>query len=125
MSPGVLSGYDHVLQAGKLCNGRRKDGEQRFGDDESSGSAIAQHVFIIGARHRCVLQYVPDLIRVRGDDVVRLLKSENTYVYICGLKGMETGVNDALKLACGQHGLNCEQLRPQLRAEGRYHVEAY
>lgn len=71
MPPGALSGYDHVLQAGKLCNERRKDGKQRFGDDESSGSAIPQHVFIIRARHRCVLQYVQDLIRVRADAQLR------------------------------------------------------
>jgi benzoyl-CoA 2,3-dioxygenase component A len=70
-------------------------------------------------------QYVQDLIRVRANDVARLLKNENTYIYICGLKGMETGVNDALKVACEQQGLNWEQLRPQLRSEGRYHVETY
>ena len=33
--------------------------------------------------------YVQDLLRVRGADVARLLQDDNTYVYLCGLKGME------------------------------------
>jgi benzoyl-CoA 2,3-dioxygenase component A len=70
-------------------------------------------------------QYVQDLIRVRANDLARLLKDENTYIYICGLKGMEDGVNDAFKVACEQHGMKWEELRPRLRAEGRYHVETY
>jgi hypothetical protein len=40
-------------------------------------------------------RYVQDLLRERGADVARLLKDENTYVYLCGLKGMEKGVEEA------------------------------
>jgi benzoyl-CoA 2,3-epoxidase subunit A len=70
-------------------------------------------------------QYVQDLIPVRGDDVARLLKDENTCIYICGLKGMETGLKDAFREVCQLHGMNWDELLPQLRAKGRYHVETY
>ena len=70
-------------------------------------------------------EYVQDLIRARGDEVVRLLKDENTYVYLCGLKGMEKGVDEALSDACTQHGLDWKTLQVQLLQQGRYHVETY
>ncbi len=51
--------------------------------------------------------YVQDRIRERGADVVRLLDDANCYVYICGLKGMEQGVDEAFRDACrgARHGL--------------------
>jgi len=70
-------------------------------------------------------QYVQDLIRARAADVARLVADENTFVYICGLKGMEAGVDEALRDACRQHGHDWSALLPTLRAQGRYHVETY
>jgi benzoyl-CoA 2,3-dioxygenase component A len=70
-------------------------------------------------------EYVQDLIRARGAEVVRLLQDENTYVYLCGLKGMEKGVDEALAGACAQHGLDWKSLQAQLLQQGRYHVETY
>jgi benzoyl-CoA 2,3-dioxygenase component A len=69
--------------------------------------------------------YVQDLIRARGDDVARLLRDENTYLYLCGLKGMETGVDEAFNDICGRHGLDWKSLRTELLQQGRYHVETY
>jgi benzoyl-CoA 2,3-dioxygenase component A len=70
-------------------------------------------------------QYVQDLIRERSDDVARLLGDENCYVYICGLKGMETGVAEAFRDVCDRHAMNWETLLPTLRQSGRYHLETY
>lgn len=69
--------------------------------------------------------YVQDLIRVRGKDVSRLLQDDNTYIYICGLKGMEQGVDNAFRDICRDHGMDWDTLLPQLREKGRYHVETY
>jgi benzoyl-CoA 2,3-dioxygenase component A len=70
-------------------------------------------------------QYVQDLIHTRGDQVAALLKDENCYVYICGLKGMEQGVEAAFAEACKAGGLDWATLLPELRAQSRYHVETY
>ena len=70
-------------------------------------------------------QYVQDLIRARADEVVRLLRDDNTYVYLCGLKGMEQGVDEAFSDACSNHGLNWKTLQAELLQQGRYHVETY
>ena len=69
--------------------------------------------------------YVQDRIRERGTDVARLLQDPETYIYVCGVKGMEQGVDDAFRDVCGAAGLDWELLRPALRATGRYHVETY
>ncbi len=70
-------------------------------------------------------KYVQDRIRERGEAVARMLRDENTHVYICGLKGMEAGVDEALRDICSEHGLSWSELLPTLREQGRYHVETY
>ena len=70
-------------------------------------------------------RYVQDLIRERSADVARLLADENCFVYICGLKGMETGVAEAFRDVCDRHAMNWETLLPALRQSGRYHLETY
>ena len=70
-------------------------------------------------------QYVQDLIRHRADEVLRLLRDENTYVYLCGLKGMETGVDQAFSDICSRDALNWNTLQAELLRQGRYHVETY
>ena len=70
-------------------------------------------------------QYVQDKLRERHADVVRLLKDENCYIYICGLKGMERGVDEAFRDICRQHGEDWEKLLPTAKQQSRYHVETY
>ncbi|MEI8162247.1 MAG: benzoyl-CoA 2,3-epoxidase subunit BoxA [Betaproteobacteria bacterium] len=70
-------------------------------------------------------QYVQDLIRNRADEVVRLLRDPDTYVYLCGLKGMETGVDQAFSDICSGAALNWKILQAELLLQGRYHVETY
>ena len=66
-----------------------------------------------------------DLIRGRAEDVVRLLKDENTYLYLCGLKGMEKGVDEAFADICSRNGLDWKAVQAGLLQQGRYHVETY
>jgi benzoyl-CoA 2,3-epoxidase subunit A len=70
-------------------------------------------------------EYVQDRIRARSADVARLLCDANCHVYLCGLKGMEQSVDDAFSDACRAHGADWYALLPQLRVEGRYHIETY
>lgn len=70
-------------------------------------------------------KYVQDLMRERAADVAELLKSERTHLYVCGLRGMEDGVMDALRFAADTHGLDWKVLHPRLKSEGRLHLETY
>ena len=70
-------------------------------------------------------QYVQDLIRRRSDDVARMLRDDQCYIYVCGLKGMEEGVAEAFRDICRQNGMDWDALLPSLLSGGRYHLETY
>lgn len=70
-------------------------------------------------------EYVQDRIRANAEKVAQWLHEENTYIYICGHKRMEEGVNAAMADVCRQYGLDWEVLVPQLRKAGRFHAETY
>jgi benzoyl-CoA 2,3-dioxygenase component A len=70
-------------------------------------------------------RYVQDLMRERAIDLADLLKDGNTYLYVCGLKSMEEGVVLALRDVVQQAGLQWDTLGPQLKKEGRLHLETY
>jgi benzoyl-CoA 2,3-epoxidase subunit A len=69
--------------------------------------------------------YVQDLMRREGESIAELMKSEHTHVYVCGLKGMEQGVDAAFDDVCRGAGLAWAELRKSMREAGRYHVETY
>lgn len=70
-------------------------------------------------------RYVQDLIQERAERVAQLLRDENSYVYICGLKGMEQGVDHAFAEVCRSAGLDWGELRASLLRTGRFHIETY
>jgi len=70
-------------------------------------------------------EYVQDRIRACAHPVVTLLASDLTYVYVCGLKGMEQGVEQSLADVCSGNGLDWARLRDTMRGEGRLHIETY
>lgn len=69
--------------------------------------------------------YVQDLMRRESDRVAELMHSSNTHIYVCGLRGMEQGVDAALDDICRGAGLHWGTLRKEMRENGRYHVETY
>ncbi|WP_043518316.1 benzoyl-CoA 2,3-epoxidase subunit BoxA [Achromobacter arsenitoxydans] len=70
-------------------------------------------------------RYVQDLIRERAVQVRELLADRNTCIYVCGLKGMEVGVLEALREVMMQAGEDWSILHDVLRREGRLHFETY
>jgi benzoyl-CoA 2,3-dioxygenase component A len=70
-------------------------------------------------------EYVQDRMRAQASQVAKLIASPMTHIYICGLKGMETGVDAALAEIAAAQGLDWANLKPAMRTQGRYHVETY
>lgn len=68
--------------------------------------------------------YVQDRLREAGPAVTELLKGD-TYLYVCGLKGMEAGVMEALRDICITAGMDWPALHARMVSEGRFHVETY
>ncbi|CUH82080.1 benzoyl-CoA 2,3-epoxidase subunit BoxA [Tropicibacter naphthalenivorans] len=70
-------------------------------------------------------QYVQDVMREEEDKVAELLNDPKTHIYICGLRGMEEGVELAFTNIAESIGQQWTALRDAMREEGRYHVETY
>ena len=68
--------------------------------------------------------YVQDQLRAAGKAVAALIGGD-TYLYICGLKGMEAGVMEALAEICAAEGTDWPALQARMVREGRFHVETY
>jgi benzoyl-CoA 2,3-epoxidase subunit A len=69
--------------------------------------------------------YVQDRLRSEAAKVAALLNDSNTHVYICGLKGMESGVDEAFADVCRGASIDWSALKAAMREGGRYHVETY
>ena len=69
--------------------------------------------------------YVQDRIRTEAEAVSKLLGDPHTHVYICGLKGMESGVDEAFADVCRGAAIDWKALKAAMREAGRYHVETY
>jgi benzoyl-CoA 2,3-dioxygenase component A len=70
-------------------------------------------------------EYVQDRMIKDEERVAELLEDPNTHVYICGLRGMEEGVEKAFSNIAESIGQQWVALRDVMREEGRYHVETY
>ena len=70
-------------------------------------------------------EYVQDRMRAEEELVAEMLQDPNTYIYICGLKAMEQGVEEALNNITESTGESWQALRDTMREDGRYHVETY
>jgi ferredoxin--NADP+ reductase len=62
--------------------------------------------------------YVQHRIAEHGEVIFSLF-------YICGLRGMETGIIDAMKAEASRQGLDWDAFFETLKAEKRWHVEVY
>jgi len=69
--------------------------------------------------------YIQDRVLEHADEIFALIEDPKTHVYMCGLKGMEPGIDEAMTAAAAAKGLDWSTLRPQLKKADRWHVETY
>jgi len=109
-----------------LFFGARTPGElPYFGPLMKLPDSLIQRELVFSREPGKPKEYVQDRIHKCSDQVATLLESGQTHIYVCGLKGMEEGVETALKDVCSGHGLDWRALRNVMRDEGRLHVETY
>ena len=70
-------------------------------------------------------EHVQDRMRARAADLAALLRKDGTHIFVCGLRGLEAGVEEALSAIGREHGIDWPALRGAMREQGRYHVETY
>ncbi|MGF1588673.1 MAG: ferredoxin--NADP reductase [Pleurocapsa sp.] len=69
--------------------------------------------------------YIQHRIAEHADQLWELIQNPKTHTYICGLKGMEGGIDEALSAAADKHGVNWDEYRKAMKKEHRWHVETY
>ncbi len=69
--------------------------------------------------------YIQYRIAEHADKLWELMQNPKTHTYICGLKGMEGGIDEALSAAAAKHDVDWIPYRKQMKKEHRWHVETY
>jgi ferredoxin--NADP+ reductase len=69
--------------------------------------------------------YIQDRVAEHADELWQLLQKDNAHGYICGLKGMEDGIDEAMTNAAGKHNVNWKEYQRDMKKAGRWHVETY
>ena len=69
--------------------------------------------------------YVQDQMRLEKAALADALTNPQTHIYVCGLKAMEAGVEQAFEDIARGAGLSWKSVRDAMRDSGRYHVETY
>jgi ferredoxin--NADP+ reductase len=69
--------------------------------------------------------YVQHRLIEHGETLFNLLKKPETYFYICGLRGMESGIVEGLQEVAKRQGIDWNEFFDTLKAEKRWHVEVY
>jgi len=87
-------------------------------------SLLAKHL-VFSREHGRPKRYVQDEILQQREKVLEYLKGDHSYIYICGLRAMEEGVDKAFEEISTDAGVQWNDLKRQMRDSGRYHVETY
>lgn len=69
--------------------------------------------------------YIQDRVAEHVDELWEMIQKENTHTYICGLKGMEDGIDEALSKAAAKNGVDWSEYQREMKKAGRWHVETY
>jgi len=69
--------------------------------------------------------YVQDRLRADKTSLAKWLIDHKTYIYICGLRSMESGVEAAFSEIMKGTDYDWQAVRSEMLKDGRYHVETY
>jgi ferredoxin--NADP+ reductase len=69
--------------------------------------------------------YIQHRVAEHAAEMWELLQNPKTHVYMCGLKGMEDGIDEAFIAQAQKAGVDWKEYRSQLKKAGRWHVETY
>ncbi len=69
--------------------------------------------------------YIQDRVAEHADELWSMIQKGNTHTYICGLKGMEGGIDEALTAAAAKDGVTWSDYQKAMKKAERWHVETY
>jgi len=119
---------ENPRNTGKLSlvfGARRAEELPYFGPLAKVPEAFMHKVFAFSRADDAPKSYVQDKLREEPDRTAAMLVDAKTHIYICGLKKMEQGVEEAFADIARRAGLDWRALRDTMREDGRYHLETY
>ena len=106
--------------------GARTPGElPYFGPLQKVPVTVLDQVLVYSRMAGHPREYVQDRMRARAADLAGLLRKDTTHVFVCGLRGLEEGVEAAFADIGRQYGLDWAGTRATMLADGRFHAETY
>ncbi len=69
--------------------------------------------------------YIQHRVAENAERLWKMVQNDNTYVYICGLKGMEDGIDEAMAVEASKAGVEWSEYRRTLKKAHRWNVETY
>lgn len=69
--------------------------------------------------------YIQHRVAENAERLWQMVQQDNTYVYICGLKGMEDGIDEAMAAEASKAGVDWNDYRRTLKKGHRWNVETY
>ena len=69
--------------------------------------------------------YIQHRVAENAEKLWKMVQDEKTYVYICGLKGMEDGIDEAMAAEAAKDGVEWSDYRRTLKKAHRWNVETY
>jgi len=70
-------------------------------------------------------EHAQDRLRTQAAKIALLLPKPDLHIYICGLRGLELGVDQALTEIAQTHALDWPTIRQTMLQQGRFHTETY
>lgn len=96
-----------------------------FGPLQKVPRALLEQELVFSRRPGHAKEYVQNRMRDRASSLATLLGKPGLHVYVCGLKGLEAGVDEAFDSIARGAGIDWPTLRDRMQTEGRFHVEVY
>jgi ferredoxin--NADP+ reductase len=69
--------------------------------------------------------YIQHRVAEHAEEMWEKMQSPKTHTYMCGLKGMEDGIDEALSAVAAKNGVDWKEFQRAMKKEGRWHVETY
>jgi ferredoxin--NADP+ reductase len=70
-------------------------------------------------------RYLQNRMAEYTEELYELLHKDNTYMYMCGLKGMESGIDEFLGARFETEGKDWVAHKKELKKKKRYEIEVY
>jgi benzoyl-CoA 2,3-dioxygenase component A len=96
-----------------------------FGPLQKVPSALLEKELVFSRLPGQPREYVQHRMATRGAELADLLRRPATHVFLCGLKGLEAGVDEAFTAIGRDAGFDWPALRTTMREQGRFHAETY